>query len=68
MLFRSHHGLLIFGLALSIALMAFAANVIAGLLRRHIWIAYVGLAVIAYVSLDMIWRGTREVLTVANLT
>ena len=65
---QGHHGLLIFGLALSIALMAFAANVIAGLLRRHIWIAYVGLAVIAYVSLDMIWRGTREVLTVANLT
>ena len=59
---QGHHGLLVFGLILSIVLMAFAANFIAKILQNHRWIAYVGLAVIAYVSGDMIWRGTGEVL------
>ena len=45
------------GLGLSIVLMGFAANLIARLLHRHRWIAYVGLAIILYVALDMIWRG-----------
>lgn len=53
---------LIFGLVLSIALMAIAANYIAKLLQRHHWIAYIGLSVIFYVSLDMIWRGSTEVM------
>jgi predicted tellurium resistance membrane protein TerC len=42
--------------------MGVAANVIARLLQRHRWIAYVGLAIILYVACDMIWRGTVEVL------
>ncbi len=58
---RDHIEALIFGLALSIVLMGVAANFIAKLLTRHRWIAYVGLAIIVYVSGDMIWRGTREV-------
>jgi len=58
---REHPVILIFGLALSIALMGFAASFIARLLNRHRWIAYVGLAVILYVSIDMIWRGAVEV-------
>ena len=48
-------------LALSIALMGAAASFIAGLLQRHRWIAYVGLAIILYVALRMIWEGTFEV-------
>ena len=59
-------GMLIFGLILSIALMGFAATLIARLLDRHHWIAYVGVAVVAYVAGDMIWRGSREVMTVMS--
>lgn len=59
---REHPSVLIIGLALSIALMGIAANFIARLLNRHRWIAYVGLAIILYVSLDMIYRGAIEVM------
>ena len=58
---RDHPAALIFGLGLSIVLMGVAANFIAGLLNKHRWIAYVGLAIILYVAGDMIWRGTLEV-------
>ena len=58
---REHPMILIFGLALSIALMGFAANFIAGLLEKYRWIAYVGLAIILYVALDMCYRGALEV-------
>jgi YjbE family integral membrane protein len=58
---RDHPTVLILGLALSIAMMGVAANVIARLLNRHRWIAYVGLLIILYVSLDMIHRGVLEV-------
>ena len=54
--------ILIFGLILSIGLMGVAASFIARLLQRHRWIAYVGLAIIVYVALDMTWRGFLEVL------
>ena len=58
---REYPKILIFGLALSIALMGIAANFIASLLQKHRWIAYVGLAIILYVALDMSFRGGREV-------
>src|SRR5215213_2048480 len=58
---REHPTILIFGLALSIALMGLAASYIARLLQRHRWIAYVGLAIIVYVSFEMIYRGVLEV-------
>jgi YjbE family integral membrane protein len=58
---RDHPWVLVFGLVLSIALMALAASYIAGLLQRHRWIGFVGLAVIVYVALEMIWRGWAEV-------
>jgi YjbE family integral membrane protein len=58
---REHPYVLVFGLILSIALMGIAANFIAGLLHRHRWIAYVGLAIILYVAGDMIWRGWIDV-------
>ena len=58
---RDHIEALIFGLGLSIVLMGFAASFIARLLDRHRWIAYLGLAIILYVALDMIWRGFEEV-------
>jgi YjbE family integral membrane protein len=58
---REHPTVLIFGLALSIALMGLAASFIARLLSRHRWIAYVGLAIILYVALKMCWEGWHEV-------
>jgi YjbE family integral membrane protein len=59
---REHPGVLVVGLILSIALMGIAANFIARLLNKHRWIAYIGLAIIFYVSLDMIYRGSVEVM------
>ena len=58
---REHPVVLIFGLVLSIALMGVAASFVARVLQKHRWIAYVGLLVILYVALDMIWRGSAEV-------
>ena len=58
---REHPMILIFGLALSIALMGLAASFIARLLEKHRWIAYVGLAIILYVAFDMCYRGALEV-------
>ncbi|TCR65655.1 TerC family protein [Bosea sp. BK604] len=58
---RDHPVVLIFGLGLSIALMGIAASFIARLLQRHRWIAYLGLAVILYVAMDMIYRGWLEI-------
>lgn len=58
---REHPVVLVFGLGLSIGLMGLAASFIARLLQKHRWIAYVGLAVILYVSLEMIYRGALEV-------
>jgi YjbE family integral membrane protein len=58
---HEYPGMLVFGLVLSIALMAFAANLIANLLEKHRWLAYAGLVVVGYVALHMIWRGGHEV-------
>ena len=58
---RDHTEVLIFGLILSIGLMGLAATFIAKLLQRHRWIAYVGLLIILYVALEMIYRGVLEV-------
>lgn len=59
---REYPSVLIVGLALSIGLMGLCANYIARLLQRHHWIAYIGLAIIFYVAIDMIWRGSLDVL------
>ena len=53
--------ILVIGLAVSIILMAVAANYIAKLLARYPWFTWVGLAIILYVAGDMIWRGAHEV-------
>ena len=48
------------GLAFSIALMAAAATLLAKLLARHRWVSWLGLAIILYVAVEMIWRGALE--------
>ena len=65
---RDHLEMLIFGLVLSIALMALTANYIAKLLEKHTWLGYLGLAIIAYVAIQMIWQGSGEVMDVINTT
>jgi YjbE family integral membrane protein len=57
---KGHMWVLVIGLLLSIALMAVAANLIARLLGRYHWITWIGLAIILFVSLDMIYRGVVE--------
>ncbi len=59
---REHPVILAFGLLLSIALMGLAASLIARLLGRHRWIAYVGLAIIFFVAMRMIFEGGEEIL------
>jgi YjbE family integral membrane protein len=58
---REHPGILIVGLVLSVALMGIAANLIAQYIERYRWIAYLGLAVIMWVALKMIWDGYHHV-------
>jgi YjbE family integral membrane protein len=58
---RNHPWVLVIGLAISVALMGAAAAFIARLLGRFPWIAWIGLLVILYVALDMVWTGGHEV-------
>jgi YjbE family integral membrane protein len=58
---KDHPVVLIIGLGLSIALMGFAASFVARLLNKHRWIAYVGLAIILFVAVKMMWEGWHEV-------
>jgi YjbE family integral membrane protein len=57
---------LVIGLLLSVALMGTAANYIAKLLERYRWISYVGLAIVLYVAINMIWHGGDQVLHAIN--
>ncbi|KQO75423.1 TerC family protein [Rhizobium sp. Leaf262] len=58
---QDHVTVLIIGLVVSIALMGLAANFVAKLLHRYRWISYVGLLVIVYVALNMLYHGAVEV-------
>ena len=52
---------LVTGLVLSVVLMGLAANLVARLLERYRWIAWIGLLIVLYVALSMIWTGGHEV-------
>ena len=58
---HEHPWIMVFGLVMSIALMGLAASYIAKLLHRYRWIGYIGLVVVLYVALHMIWDGARQV-------
>ena len=55
-----HPTVLIIGLALSIALMGFAASFVARLLHKYRWIAYIGLVIILYVAIKMFLDGAVQ--------
>ena len=56
---RDHYLLLIFGLVLSIALMATAATLISGWIKKYRWIAWVGLFAILAVSIELIYTDIK---------
>ena len=58
---RENEAVLIAGLVLSIGLMGLAASLVARLLHKHRWIAYVGLGVIVYVTVNMLYSGFLEI-------
>jgi YjbE family integral membrane protein len=61
-----HLDVLVIGLLLSVALMGTAANFIAMLLERYRWISYVGLAIVVYVAVTMVWHGGFQVMSAIN--
>jgi YjbE family integral membrane protein len=63
---REHPGILVIGLLLSVALMGVAANLLARVINRFRWIAYVGLAVILFVAGKMIWEGWGDIARVVT--
>jgi YjbE family integral membrane protein len=60
---REHPLVLIGGLVLSVALMGLAASLVAKILDRYRWITYLGLMIILYVALEMIYHGSGEMLS-----
>lgn len=58
---REHKWVLAVGLMLSVALMGFAASMVAKLLQKHAWISYAGLTIVVYVALRMIWDGAIDI-------
>jgi YjbE family integral membrane protein len=54
---RDNPALLFIGLTFSVLFMGFAANYVARLIQKHHWINYLGLAVILYVAVSMIYEG-----------
>jgi YjbE family integral membrane protein len=59
---RDHPGVMMIGLVLAVAMMGLAANVIAKYIDRYRWIAWVGLIVILWVAVKMIYEGSNELM------
>jgi predicted tellurium resistance membrane protein TerC len=59
---HEHPAVLAIGLVFSVVLMGVAANFVAKLLTRFSWLAWVGLAIVLYVSLHMIYDGGLDIL------
>jgi len=55
----NHYGLLIFGLALSIILMATAATLISNWIKKYKWIAWAGLIAILFVAIELIYTDIK---------
>lgn len=58
---RTNMTMLMIGLAMSILLMGAASSLIARLLARYRWISYVGLVLIVFVTISMLWDGGHEI-------
>ena len=58
---REHPWVLALGLTISVVLMGVAANVVARLLDRFRWLAWIGLLIVLYIALNMIWEGGHDI-------
>lgn len=58
---REHPWVLAFGLVISVLIMGVAARLIANLLERHRWVAWIGLLVVVYVALRLVWDGAHDI-------
>jgi predicted tellurium resistance membrane protein TerC len=58
---RGNLVVLAIGLTVAIIFMAVASAYIAKLLARYFWITWIGLAIILYVALEMIWKGSHQI-------
>ena len=56
---KDHYGLLVFGLVLSIVLMATAATLISGWIKKYSWIGWLGLLAILVVAIDLIYTDLK---------
>ena len=56
---KDHYGLLVFGLVLSIALMATAATLISGWIKKYSWIGWIGLFAILAVAIELIYTDLK---------
>ena len=59
---REHPWVLVAGLGISVVLMGLAARLVASLLERYRWIAWVGLLIVLYIALRMLWDGGHEIM------
>jgi YjbE family integral membrane protein len=59
---HGHLDVMVVGLVLSVLLMGLAAGIVANLLERYRWIAWVALGIVLYVALHMIWEGGQQVM------
>jgi len=57
---RNHPAVLLFGLALSVTMMAIAANFMAKVIERYRWITYIGVLVLLYVAGSMMYHGLTD--------
>ena len=64
---RGHPVLLAAGLVISIGLMGLAASLVARIMSRFPWLAWAGIAIVAYVALGMIYQGWHEVAPLMRL-
>jgi YjbE family integral membrane protein len=58
---REHPTVLFIGLVFSVSIMGLAANLVATLVQKYHWIAWIGLVVILYVASNMVWEGWHQV-------
>jgi YjbE family integral membrane protein len=62
---KDNPAILFIGLTLSVTIMGLGANLVARLVQKYHWIAWIGLVVILYVALKMVWEGWNQVAPVA---
>jgi len=59
---REHPWVLVVGLTISVVLMGLAARLVASLLERYRWIAWVGLLIVLYIAVKMVWEGGHQIM------